>query len=140
MRRGPVRLASKLSIHARYGIDEVAKTDIIIVSSVLLTDGKWQTGRYPELVAWLRTMHGHGACLCSACSGIFLPAETGLFDAKETTVHWSYAQTFQKTYPRVPTNPERVLVTKISGPTVPGLRYRVNLSSECGLGGSLLQL
>jgi transcriptional regulator GlxA family with amidase domain len=58
-------------------------------------------------------MHERGAVLCSACSGIFLLAETGLFDGKDATVHFGYARTFAATYPAVSIHPERVLV--ISG-------------------------
>ena len=53
-----------------------------------------QKGRYPQLVAWLQRMHERGAVLCSACSGIFLLAETGLFDGKDATVHFGYAREF----------------------------------------------
>ncbi len=58
-------------------------------------------------------MHQGGAILCSACSGIFLLAETGLFDGKEATVHFGYAGAFTSLYPTVAVHPERVLV--ISG-------------------------
>jgi len=44
------------------------------------------------------------------CSGIFLLAETGLFDGKDATVHFIYARTFAATYPAVPIHPERVLI------------------------------
>ncbi len=55
-------------------------------------------------------MHERGAVLCSACSGLFLLAETGVFDGAETTVHWGYAEPFRASYPDVPIFPERVLV------------------------------
>jgi len=58
-------------------------------------------------------MYDRGAMLCSACSGIFLLAETGLFDGRDATVHFSYARTFAVNYPAVPIHPERVLL--ISG-------------------------
>jgi transcriptional regulator GlxA family with amidase domain len=58
-------------------------------------------------------MYDRGAVLCSACSGIFLVAETGLFDGKDATVHFSYARAFATTFPAVPIHPERVLI--ISG-------------------------
>lgn len=58
-------------------------------------------------------MHRGGARLCSACSGVFLLAETGLFDGKDATVHFGYAAAFSACYPAVPIHPERVLV--ISG-------------------------
>jgi transcriptional regulator GlxA family with amidase domain len=81
------------------------------VPSILLdNDDVWEKGRYPELVKWLAAMHQRGAVLCSACSGLFLLAETGVFDGAETTVHWAYAKPFRTAYPAVPVFPERVLV------------------------------
>jgi transcriptional regulator GlxA family with amidase domain len=41
---------------------------------------------------------------------VFLLAETGLFNGRETTVHWGYAETFAMVFPEVPRSPERVLV------------------------------
>lgn len=55
-------------------------------------------------------MHAHGAVLCSACSGIFLVAETGLFDGRDATVHFGYARAFAAAYPAVSIHPERALV------------------------------
>ncbi len=55
-------------------------------------------------------MHGRGALLCSACSGMFLLGETGLFDGRDATVHWSYAPAFRTVFPRVHLFPERALV------------------------------
>jgi transcriptional regulator GlxA family with amidase domain len=91
----------------------VEAPDIVIVRAVVLRPEGWQTGRYGRLVEWARRMHEGGAMLCSACSGIFLLAETGLFDDKDATVHFWYAQAFQALYPKVLIHPERVLV--ISG-------------------------
>jgi transcriptional regulator GlxA family with amidase domain len=76
----------------------------------VLKGGRWETGRYTGLAAWAARMHGQGALLCSACSGVFLLAETGLFDGRETTVHWGYAAEFARVFPQVPLRPERVLV------------------------------
>lgn len=108
--RGSVALASGLPVEARLGVAEVAATDIIIVPSILLGPDGWTSGRYPEIVDWARRMHANGALLCSACSGVFLLAETGLFDGQETTVHWAYADQFSRAFPQVPLRPDRVLV------------------------------
>ena len=64
----------------------------------------------PELVDWVSRMHAGGALICSACSGIFLLAETGLFDGADATVHFGYAGAFAAAFPQVPIHPERVLV------------------------------
>jgi len=109
-RRGSVVLASGLAVEAGRAVSEVVSTDIIIVPSVLLGPEGWIPGRYPEIVAWARQRHAEGALLCSACSGVFLLAETGLFDGQETTVHWGYADDFARVYPRVPLQPDRVLL------------------------------
>src|SRR3546814_14712640 len=88
----------------------MAVTDIVIVPSILLPPEGWVTGRQPELVAWLRAMHARGALICSACSGIFLIAETGLFVGVDATVHWGYERQFAKSFPAVTTNTARVPV------------------------------
>ncbi|CAG0936262.1 HTH-type transcriptional regulator CdhR [Thermoflexales bacterium] len=110
---GPLKLASGIPITVQRAITEIEATDIVIVPSVWLRHERWEKGRYPDLVAWLHRMYDRGAVLCSACSGIFLLAETGLFDGKDATVHYNYARAFAATYPAVPIHPERVLI--ISG-------------------------
>lgn len=110
---GSLELASGVPINVQRAIDEIETTDIVIVPSVLLRSEGWEKGRYPCLVDWLRRMYERGAVLCSACSGIFLLAETGLFDGRDATVHFGYARAFASIYPAVPIHPERVLV--ISG-------------------------
>jgi transcriptional regulator GlxA family with amidase domain len=107
---GPLRLASGVPVGVQRAVDTVESSDIVIVPSVLVRSGRWEKGRYPRLVAWLRRMHERGAVLCSACSGIFLLAETGLFDGMDATVHFGYAGAFTAVYPAVRIHPERVLV------------------------------
>jgi transcriptional regulator GlxA family with amidase domain len=110
---GPLELASGVPINVQRAIAEIETTDIVIVPSVLLRPEGWEKGRYPSLVEWLHKMYDRGAALCSACSGIFLLAETGLFDGKDATVHFRYARAFTTTYPAVRIHPERALI--ISG-------------------------
>ncbi|MDQ2704817.1 MAG: DJ-1/PfpI family protein, partial [Pseudomonadota bacterium] len=110
LERGPLNLASNVPVTVQRGIDTLERTDIVIVPSILLGPDGWKKGRHPELVEWLRAMHRRGALLCSACSGIFLLAETGLFDGVDATVHFGYARSFTDAFPEVPVHPERVLV------------------------------
>ncbi len=106
----PLELASRVPITVQRSIASLDHTDIIIVPSVLLPAHGWRKGRYPELIAWVRAMHARGALICSACSGLFLLAETGLFDGMDATVHFGYADAFRASFPQVPVHPERVLV------------------------------
>lgn len=112
---GPLELASGIPISVQRSIEAIESSDIVIVPSVLLRESGWETGRYPQLIRWLRRMHERGAVLCSACSGIFLLAETGLFDDKDATVHFGYARVFTDTFPSVRIHPERVLVVAGAG-------------------------
>jgi transcriptional regulator GlxA family with amidase domain len=111
--KGAMTLASGLPFDVKRSIDGIAATDIIIVPSVVVGPDGWQTGRYNRLLEWMKRLHEGGAMLCSACSGIFLLAETGLFDGKDATVHFWYARAFEALYPKVLIHPDRVLV--ISG-------------------------
>lgn len=110
VRTGPVSLNGSLLLAVQRAVADIDATDIVIVPSVLVGADGWQCGRYPELTAWISRMHSGGAILCSACSGVFLLAETGLFDGRTATVHWCYAGQFGRSYPKVPMAPERVLV------------------------------
>jgi transcriptional regulator GlxA family with amidase domain len=107
---GPLGLAGGVPMPVQRAIDDIEASDIVIVPSLIVPSAGWQTGRYPQLVQWLRDTHERGALLCSACSGIFLLAETGLFDHKDATVHFAYARAFSDVHPSVPIHPERVLV------------------------------
>ena len=107
---GPLTLASLVPVTVQRSIATLETTDIVIVPSILLRPDGWRKGRYPELVDWVSRMHAGGALICSACSGIFLLAETGLFDGADATVHFGYAGAFAAAFPQVPIHPERVLV------------------------------
>ena len=110
---GAMPLASGVPIQVQQAVDDIDASDIVIVPSLLLRANAWTPGRYAKLVAWLQRMHERGALLCSACSGLFVLAETGLFDGKDATVHFGYARAFAAAFPAVPVHPQRVLV--ISG-------------------------
>ena len=106
----PMMLASGLPLAPHKDIASLRHTDIVIVPSLMVASEGWQKGRYPALVEWLAARHAQGATLCSACSGLFLLAETGAFDGQPSTVHWVFAETFRKSFPGVPVSPEQALV------------------------------
>ena len=110
LRPGPLELASQVPVTVQRSIEAIDATDIVIVPSIVLGADGWRHGRHPQLVDWFRAKHRRGALLCSACSGIFVLAETGLFDGMDATVHFGYARQFGAAFPAVPIHPERVLV------------------------------
>ncbi len=109
---GPLALASGVTVDVQRAIDTLEASDILIVPSVHF-EPDWKIGRYPRVIDWIGRMHEGGATLCSACQGLFLLAETGLFDGRDSTVHYNAAEIFTATYPTIPIHPERPLM--ISG-------------------------
>lgn len=105
----PVRLASGITLPL-HGAAPGRPCDIVIVPSLLVGDTGWTPGRYPRLARWIVERHGLGATVCSACSGLFLIAETGLFDGVDATVHWPYVRMFCAQYPAVRVHPDRALI------------------------------
>jgi transcriptional regulator GlxA family with amidase domain len=107
---GALPLASGVPIEVQRSIDTIESSDIVIVPSMWVRAPGWRKGRYPAIVEWARRMHAQGALLCSACSGVFLLAESGLFDGRDATVHFWYQREFAAAHPAVRIHPERVLV------------------------------
>lgn len=102
--------ASGLPVAPHRTVDELDRTDIVIIPSMMVEGSEWIPGRYPAMVKWLTDMHARGAMLCSACSGVLVLAETGLLDGREATIHWAYARTFSRHFPKVRLRLEKVLV------------------------------
>ena len=106
----PPRAAHALPRGAHRPCGEVARTDIAIVPLMMFEGSDWVPGRSPALADWLRQMHGQGATLCSACTGVLLLAETGLLDGGETTIHWAFAPAFRRCFPDVRLRLDEVLI------------------------------
>lgn len=111
---GATTAGSGLPLSVHRSINEIDRTDIAIVPSMALDgyeDGyEWTTGRHPAFVDWLVRMHEGGAMLCSACSGALVLAETGLLDGRKATIHWAFAPTFRRNFPKVDLCLDKILV------------------------------
>jgi transcriptional regulator GlxA family with amidase domain len=115
-RAGTIEGPSGLTINAQRSVGEVDRTDVVIVPSMALDEEvDWMPGRYPALVAWIRTMHDRGATVCSACSGGMLTAETGLLDGHEATTHWVTEAYFREHHPDVVLRLDEALVVSGEG-------------------------
>ena len=108
--RDPQPTASGITLPVHRSVKDPGRTDIAIVPSIVVRDGIWVPGRYPDLVEWLRRVHAEGALVCSACSGVLLVAETGLLAGYSVTIHPAYARTFRDNFPDVGLRLDQVLV------------------------------
>jgi transcriptional regulator GlxA family with amidase domain len=90
-------------------IDEVKKTDIIIIPAV---NGDMQQNieRNQDFMPWISDMHNKGAEVASLCVGAFLLAATGLLNGKRAATHWLAANDFKKMFPHVNLVSEKVIV------------------------------
>jgi transcriptional regulator GlxA family with amidase domain len=106
VRGNPVKCMNGIVIQSHLSLEEVKKTDLIIVSAedIAVLDA---TSRLTT--PWLLKHHRAGSTLTSVCTGAFLLAETGLLDGKRATTHWGFAELFRKRYPDVDLRPESLI-------------------------------
>ncbi|MGK9236241.1 helix-turn-helix domain-containing protein [Inquilinus limosus] len=108
---GPLRTGTGVRIEPHRTIDDDARTDIVFVSSLLISSGA-QFGRdHPDVVDWVRRSYARGAHVVSSCTGSFLLAEAGLLDDREATTHWAFVDMMRAEYPRVRILGDRILVS-----------------------------
>lgn len=90
-----------LALRTRYGLDDLAGADTVIVPSV--PDACVEEGKpLPEaLIAALREAYDAGARMVSLCTGAFALAEAGLLDGRRATAHWMHTAQLASRYPKV---------------------------------------
>jgi len=91
-------------------INEVERTDIIVVADLAVPLSTDPRGRWPAMAEWIGVQHEAGAFVCSVCTGSILMAEAGLLDGLEATTHWYAAELFERYYPKVQLKLDRILV------------------------------
>ena len=107
---GPVRSPYGLSIQPMTAIDDIVRTDIVIIpTSGLELDAKLVENSV--LLPWLRARHAQGAYLAGVCMGAAYLAEAGLLDGKLATTHWAVASDIAARYPAVNWRPD-LLITE----------------------------
>ena len=94
----PVTCHNEVIIRPHLAMDEVDRTDLILISAENLAS----LDRASDPAAgWLKERFADGASIASICTGAFLLAETGLLNGKRATTHWGFADLFRRRYPEV---------------------------------------
>lgn len=102
---GSVRSPYGLSIKPEAAIDDVVRTDIIIVPTAGLNiDLKLVENS--ALLPWLRWHHAQGAYVVGVCMGAAFLAEAGLLEGRTATTHWSTCGPLAIRYPNVRWRPD----------------------------------
>ena len=63
-----------------------------------------------DLIEWLKAQHYQGAILASACAGAFILAATKLLQNRAITTHWGLSDLFQKQFPHISLNTNKILI------------------------------
>ena len=99
-----------IPVNPDVAVEEDPRAAIVILPELWLGPGETLTGRYPELIDWIRRSHERGSFIYSACSGAIMLAETGLLDGCPATSHWGYEDLFRERFPSVKFDPAPNLV------------------------------
>jgi transcriptional regulator GlxA family with amidase domain len=96
------------TINADVTIDEVTKTDLIIVPAI---DGEPNQAieQNAAFIPWIKQHYQQGTEVASLCLGAFLLASTGLLDGKQCATHWIAANQFRQMFPKVELVSDRII-------------------------------
>lgn len=86
------------------------RLDDLDLVMVIGGDGVDAACRDTRLMAWLRRAGASGARIASICSGSIVLAAAGLLDGRAATTHWSRSRQFEREFPAVRLEPDRLYV------------------------------
>lgn len=109
----PVTARGDIRLQPQRAMGAVGKTDVILVPPLLPNLGPPPDG-IDDVLNWLIDHYRRQTLIGAMCTGTFLLAETGLLDGRRATTNWQYARMFQRRFPRVRLQPEKVM-TEDSG-------------------------
>jgi transcriptional regulator GlxA family with amidase domain len=106
-RRGePTHSSSGLTVQTS-ALADAPHLDTLIISG---GDGVKVPATCPETLAFVREAGRTARRVASVCSGAYVLAEAGLLEGKRATTHWSRTQDFQRRYPGVKLEPDRIWI------------------------------
>ena len=104
----PVANASGRTMAVDAALDDVARTDLVLIPGFLFS--------LREAPAGFRTVSRlaapparTGAVIASMCTASFMLADTGLLDGIEATTHWAFAGLLRRRYPEVRLDERRII-------------------------------
>lgn len=103
---GPVASSSGVAMTAR-AFAEAPPLDTLIVSG---GEGTRSPAICEATLAFARDTFRSARRTASVCSGTYVLAAAGLLDGRRATTHWQRSQDFQRRYPTVRLEPDRIFV------------------------------
>lgn len=94
----PVPSLSGQALQAEVALEQVARTDLVLIPGFLFTLREALPG-FHRYCDWLRQQHAQGAVLAAMCTATFMLAEADLLGGTRATTHWAFAELFRRRYP-----------------------------------------
>lgn len=107
---GPVRSDADFGLHVDRGPETLAEADTVVVPATYELGPMRAEGRLPEPLAAAFARVRPGTRMVSICTGSYVLAAAGLLDGRPATTHWSAADHFRRTFPRVRVDPDVLFV------------------------------
>jgi transcriptional regulator GlxA family with amidase domain len=107
--REPVQYQGLFQVSPTKAINEIATTDLIIVTAIS-GDLEKQIQKNKAFIPWIRKQRiENDSEIASLCKGALLLAETGLLNGKSCATHWTVHDKFKQRYPQVNLIPEKII-------------------------------
>lgn len=90
-----------LSIKHQFAINEIDKTNLIIIPASLIRSYETASKNNKLLIDWVTKQYKQGAEVSSMCAGSFMLASTGLLAGKTCATHWALSENFRELFPDV---------------------------------------
>ena len=105
----PVRYRSYFQVTPTRTIEQVEKTDLVIVTA-MSGDLERELENNKPFISWIKKQRvENDAEIASLCKGALLLAETGLLNGKSCATHWTVHNLFKRRYPQVNLMPEKII-------------------------------
>ena len=106
LRGEPTPSSSGVTIHTT-ALADAPRLDTLLISG---GDGVQVPATCPETLAFVREAGRQARRVASVCSGTYVLAEAGLLNGKRATTHWSRTKDFQRRYPDIRLEPDRIWI------------------------------
>ncbi|UYQ94963.1 helix-turn-helix domain-containing protein [Chitinophaga horti] len=107
--KGAVLTQGMMSVVSHVAIDEVKKTDLVIIPASLVRSYDKATKHNRLLIDWVASQHHAGAEVASMCAGCFMLAATGILEGRICSTHWALSDEFRELYPDVQLQTDRLI-------------------------------
>jgi transcriptional regulator GlxA family with amidase domain len=119
---GAVRSSAGVGVLTEPWDDNV---DTLLVAGGL---GTYTAAKCPHTLALVRAAALKAHRVVSVCSGAYILAAAGLLDGRRATTHWERAADFQRRFPQVHVEPDRIFVRDGSVWTSAGITAGIDLA------------